>query len=139
MRCTPAGATTTRPKSYTSAPAAVRLAKRTTAGWSQSCAAGIRADSRIGGQRLRTPVPDSRAWRPPSCPESRPHRRVPCGTLPPIWPYRQSGRDDGEPEEEREVEPQPAEDDELGEEEIEPEPPEEEQGEQRDRKSTRLN
>jgi hypothetical protein len=35
-----------------------------------------------------------------------------------------------EPEEELEVEPQRAEDDELGEEEIEPEPPEEEQGEQ---------
>jgi hypothetical protein len=44
--------------------------------------------------------------------------------------YGQSGFSGEEPEEEREVEPQPTEDDELGEEEIEPEPPEEEQGEQ---------
>src|ERR1039457_6777671 len=97
MRCTPAGATTTRPKSYTGAPAAVRLAKRTTAGWSLSRAAEIPADSRVGGQHLRTLVPDSRAWRPPSCPEWRPHRT-----------YRQSGCGHDEPEGEREVEPQPA-------------------------------
>src|ERR1022692_967656 len=129
-RCARCGAT--RPKSYTGAPAAVRLAKRTTAGWSLSCAAGIQADSRVGGQHLRTPVPDSRAWRPPSCPEWRPHGRVPCGTLPSIWTSRQSGCGDGEPEEELEVEPQRAEGDELGEEEIEPEPPEEAQGEQND-------